>query len=95
MCVRTDVRLRLLRTHSGLPAFLTHASNTHLTTASSRLPPPIPPKQNKTTTGISKLAPGDEGGMEDFIKTAVPIGHLGDKRDIALTCVFLASPTAR
>ena len=51
-------------------------------------------KRNKTQ-GISKLAPGDEGGMEDVIKTAIPIGHMGDKRDIALTCVFLASPTAR
>jgi len=43
------------------------------------------------TAGIAKLAPG----AERQIAKVVPLGRMGDKEDIALACVFLASSAAR
>jgi NAD(P)-dependent dehydrogenase (short-subunit alcohol dehydrogenase family) len=48
------------------------------------------------TAGLSKLAPGEGGrSMEEVVRAAVPLGRLGEKGDIALACVFLASGAAR
>lgn len=33
--------------------------------------------------------------MEDVVKAAVPLGRMGEKADIALACVYLASSAAR
>lgn len=46
-------------------------------------------------TGMSKLAPGEEGKMEQVVCAAIPVGHMGDKADIALACVYLASSAGR
>lgn len=46
-------------------------------------------------SGMSKLAPGEEGGMEQVVTAAIPVGHMGDKADIALACVYLASSAGR
>lgn len=54
-------------------------------------PHPTPPPK-----GLSKLAPGGDGRtVEEVVVSSVPLGRLGEKRDIALACVFLASPAAR
>ena len=45
--------------------------------------------------GMSKLAPGEEQSMEEVVRSAVPLGCMGEKQDIALACVFLASSAAR
>ena len=50
----------------------------------------IAPGPIRDTAGITKLAPGAEG-MEDVIASTVPILRMGEKSDIALTCVWLAS----
>jgi peroxisomal 2,4-dienoyl-CoA reductase len=42
-------------------------------------------------TGLSKLAPG----LEASLVSEVPLGCMGDKQDIALACLFLASPAAK
>ncbi|GBF92035.1 hypothetical protein Rsub_04382 [Raphidocelis subcapitata] len=48
------------------------------------------------TAGLSKLAPGEGGrSMEEVVRASVPLGRLGEKGDIALACVFLASGAAR
>ena len=45
---------------------------------------------------MSKLAPADGSqSVEDIVKGAVPLGRLGEKADIALACVFLASSAAK
>lgn len=46
------------------------------------------------TAGMSKLAPADGKSMEDMVAASVPIGRMGQKGDIALTCVYLASSAA-
>jgi NAD(P)-dependent dehydrogenase (short-subunit alcohol dehydrogenase family) len=45
--------------------------------------------------GMSKLAPGEESSMEQVVTSAVPLGRMGDKADIALACVYLASSAGR
>jgi NAD(P)-dependent dehydrogenase (short-subunit alcohol dehydrogenase family) len=45
--------------------------------------------------GMSKLAPGEEASMEQVVTSAVPLGRMGDKADIALACVYLASSAGR
>lgn len=50
------------------------------------------------TAGLSKLAPADgskASAVEDVVLGAIPLGRLGEKADIALACVFLASSAAR
>lgn len=54
----------------------------------------VAPGPIRGTAGMSKLAPGEEGSMEDVVKSAVPLGRMGEKSDIALACVFLASSAA-
>jgi NAD(P)-dependent dehydrogenase (short-subunit alcohol dehydrogenase family) len=44
---------------------------------------------------MSKLAPGEEASMEQVVTSAIPLGRMGDKSDIALACVYLASSAAR
>lgn len=44
---------------------------------------------------MSKLAPGEEGKMEEVVRAAIPVGHMGEKADIALACVYLASSAGR
>lgn len=45
--------------------------------------------------GMSKLAPGEEGKMEQVVCAAIPVGHMGEKADIALACVYLSSTAGR
>lgn len=45
--------------------------------------------------GLSKLAPGDGASMEAVVRAGVPLGRMGDRSDIALACVFLASSAGR
>lgn len=44
---------------------------------------------------MSKLAPGAEDEAKKLIVASVPLGRMGHKWDIAMACVFLASPAAR
>jgi len=55
----------------------------------------VAPGPIKGTAGMSKLAPGEEQSMEEVVRSAVPLGCMGEKQDIALACVFLASAAAR
>ncbi|KAF8072826.1 Peroxisomal 2,4-dienoyl-CoA reductase [Scenedesmus sp. PABB004] len=55
----------------------------------------VAPGPIRGTAGMSKLAPGEEGRMEEVVRAAVPLGRMGEKADIALACVFLASDAAR
>lgn len=55
----------------------------------------VAPGPIKGTAGMSKLAPGDEAKMEQVVCAAIPVGHMGDKADIALACVYLASSAGR
>ena len=43
---------------------------------------------------MSKLAPGSEDKMADIVKAAVPLGRMGERGDIGLACVYLASSAA-
>eukprot|EP00775_Hariotina_reticulata_P002430 gene2430-2734_t len=55
----------------------------------------VAPGPIRGTAGMSKLAPGEEGSMEQVVTSAIPLGRMGDKADIALACVYLASSAAR
>ena len=44
---------------------------------------------------MSKLAPGAEGDANKVVTAGIPLGRMGRKWDIAMACVFLASPAAR
>eukprot|EP00878_Enallax_costatus_P006580 GHUV01006898.1.p1 GENE.GHUV01006898.1~~GHUV01006898.1.p1 ORF type:complete len:244 (+),score=87.53 GHUV01006898.1:188-919(+) len=55
----------------------------------------VAPGPIRGTAGMSKLAPGEEGAMEEVVSSAVPLGRMGEKTDIALACVYLASSAAR
>lgn len=55
----------------------------------------VAPGPIQGTAGMSKLAPGEEGAMEAVVRAAVPLGRLGDRSDIALACVYLASSAGR
>ena len=46
------------------------------------------------TAGMSKLAPTEGTNMEDMISATIPMGRMGERSDIALTCVYLASSAA-
>lgn len=54
----------------------------------------VAPGPIRGTAGMSKLAPGEEGNMEDVVRATVPLGRMGEKVDIALACVYLASNAA-
>ena len=50
--------------------------------------------------GLTKLAPAGGSGssssaVKDAVVSAIPLGRMGAKWDIAMACVFLASPAAR
>eukprot|EP01025_Chloroclados_australasicus_P054907 TRINITY_DN6563_c2_g1_i2.p1 TRINITY_DN6563_c2_g1~~TRINITY_DN6563_c2_g1_i2.p1 ORF type:complete len:176 (-),score=26.81 TRINITY_DN6563_c2_g1_i2:386-865(-) len=47
----------------------------------------VAPGPIKNTPGLSKLAPGAEAAL----RKSVPVGRLGEKWDIAMMCVYLAS----
>jgi NAD(P)-dependent dehydrogenase (short-subunit alcohol dehydrogenase family) len=49
----------------------------------------------RARAGMSKLAPGEEGSMEQVVTATIPVGHMGDRADIALACVYLASSAGR
>lgn len=56
----------------------------------------VAPGPIQGTAGLSKLAPADGSqSMEDIVRGAIPIGRMGQKADIALACVFLASTAGR
>ncbi|KAF6254760.1 hypothetical protein COO60DRAFT_1538656 [Scenedesmus sp. NREL 46B-D3] len=55
----------------------------------------VAPGPIRGTAGMSKLAPGEEASMEQVVTSAVPLGRMGDKADIALACVYLASSAGR
>lgn len=44
--------------------------------------------------GMSKLAPGKEKDMEAEVARTIPVGRMGERADIALACVYLASSAA-
>lgn len=46
------------------------------------------------TAGLSKLAPVEGKSMKDIVTASVPIGRMGQRSDIALACVYLASSAA-
>lgn len=46
------------------------------------------------TAGMSKLAPGSEQEMADVVTGAVPLQRMGQRSDIGLACVYLASSAA-
>lgn len=54
----------------------------------------IAPGPIRGTAGLSKLAPGAETEMEERVVAEIPVGRMGEKVDIALAAVFLASPAA-
>lgn len=43
---------------------------------------------------MSKLAPGSEAEMADAVTGAVPLQRMGERSDIGLACVYLASSAA-
>ena len=43
------------------------------------------------TAGLAKLAPGSEAA----VVAEIPLGHMGERWDIALACVYLSSPAGR
>lgn len=43
------------------------------------------------TAGMSKLAPTQGRSMEEIVAATVPVGRMGQRSDIALACVYLAS----
>lgn len=43
---------------------------------------------------MSKLAPADGTSVDDLIAATIPMGRMGERSDIALTCVYLASSAA-
>ncbi|CAM9864552.1 unnamed protein product [Phaeothamnion confervicola] len=48
------------------------------------------------TPGMAKLAPGSGGATElvRSVREKIPVGRLGETRDIGMACVFLCSPAA-
>jgi peroxisomal 2,4-dienoyl-CoA reductase len=50
---------------------------------------------SRLVAGLTKLAPGAEAEAKKVIVQSVPLGRMGRKWDIAMACVFLASPAAR
>lgn len=44
---------------------------------------------------MTKLAPGEAERVEALSISKIPLGHMGDKWDIAMACLFLASPAAK
>lgn len=52
----------------------------------------VAPGPIKGTAGMAKLAPGaSEAEMERELAQTIPVGRMGEKSDIALACVYLAS----
>lgn len=49
------------------------------------------------TAGMAKLAPGPGGAaaMQEVVTSSIPLGRMGTKWDIAMACVYLASPAGR
>ena len=45
--------------------------------------------------GLTKLAPALANKVEKSIRRQVPLGRLGTKTEIAMTCIFLVSPASR
>jgi NAD(P)-dependent dehydrogenase (short-subunit alcohol dehydrogenase family) len=45
---------------------------------------------------MAKLAPGSDAAAAVLkeVNAAIPLGHMGRRWDIAMACVFLASPAA-
>lgn len=46
------------------------------------------------STGMTKLGPSQEGQVQDLITSTIPVGRMGSKWDIAMTCVFLSTQAA-
>lgn len=46
------------------------------------------------TAGMSKLAPGSEKETADVVAGAIPLQRMGERSDIGLACVYLASSAA-
>ncbi|GAB4813304.1 hypothetical protein N2152v2_000350 [Parachlorella kessleri] len=55
----------------------------------------VAPGPIKGTPGMTKLAPGEAERMEALSASQVPLGHMGEKWDIAMGCVFLTSRAAK
>lgn len=54
----------------------------------------VAPGPIEGTAGLSKLAPGAEEQAKAIVVASIPLGRMGRKWDIAMACVFLASPAA-
>lgn len=55
----------------------------------------VAPGPIRGTAGMEKLAPGSGGALNDAAVARIPLGHMGEKEDIALACVYLSSPAGR
>ncbi|KAJ9531542.1 hypothetical protein QJQ45_014998 [Haematococcus lacustris] len=54
----------------------------------------VAPGPIEGTAGMAKLAPGAEQQAVQLVTSTVPLGRMGRKWDIAMACLFLASPAA-
>lgn len=54
----------------------------------------VAPGPIEGTAGLAKLAPGSADAMKAAVTSTIPLGRMGRKWDIAMACVFLASPAA-
>lgn len=56
----------------------------------------VAPGPIRGTAGMAKLAPSDgpEEILSQEIAKTIPVGRMGERRDIALACVFLCSSAA-
>mmetsp|Transcript_28846 Transcript_28846/g.73578 ORF Transcript_28846/g.73578 Transcript_28846/m.73578 type:complete len:296 (-) Transcript_28846:183-1070(-) len=54
----------------------------------------VAPGPIEGTAGLTKLAPGAEKEAAAVITSSIPLGRMGRKWDIAMACMFLASPAA-
>lgn len=85
--VKSRASAKLVVGHQHVPG--------HLAVRVPAAPPPTPWLAGVVCAGMSKLAPGEEGKMEQVVCAAIPVGHMGEKADIALACVYLASSAGR
>ncbi|PRW61474.1 Peroxisomal 2,4-dienoyl- reductase [Chlorella sorokiniana] len=56
----------------------------------------VAPGPIEGTAGMTKLAPSPDAAAQvnNLINAAIPLGHMGRRWDIAMACLFLASPAA-
>lgn len=55
----------------------------------------VAPGPIEGTAGITKLGPASADAFNKLVTETIPVGRMGRKSDIAMACIFLASPAAQ